>query len=249
MEKTEPYKFDFIGRAAVGSILLCILLGLPSVTYSAALALHWDPPTVNSDGSPLVDLSHYRLYYGFESKRYISHIETNKPSATVSGLIAGLNYYFAVIAVNSNNVKSDFSNEYIWNSDSNKNSIPDSWETTFFKKTGGHCHPDADDDGDGYSNYQEFIAGSNPTKATDRPVSLSSTNNDLSFEFPAHMATGPGYEDLHRYYRLDGCTNLVTGAWTVIPGFDRIVATNQTVVYTRSLTSESSYCRHVTWLE
>ena len=54
MTNTKPCKFWLIGRAVVGSILFLILLGLPSVT-SAVLALQWDPPTVNSDGSPLVD--------------------------------------------------------------------------------------------------------------------------------------------------------------------------------------------------
>ena len=71
MEKTKSYKFELIGRAVVGLILLFILLGLPSVTYSATIALQWNPPTNNSDGSSLVDLAHYRLYYGFKSRNYI----------------------------------------------------------------------------------------------------------------------------------------------------------------------------------
>ena len=115
MEKIKPYMFELIGRAVVGLILLLTLLGLPSVTYSATIALQWNPPTVNSDGSPLLDLAHYRLYYGYTPRNYNFHIDTNKSGASVSGLSASSNYYFAVTAINSNNVESDFSNEYFWN--------------------------------------------------------------------------------------------------------------------------------------
>ena len=115
MKKTKPCKFKLIVRAIVGMILFTYLLGLPSATYSAGLELQWNPPTANTDGSPLVNLSHYRLYYGFASYKYTFHITTNQPIAYVNDLIAGSNYYFAVMAVDSNNVESDFSEEFIWN--------------------------------------------------------------------------------------------------------------------------------------
>ena len=115
MEKTKPYMFEFIGRAVVGLILLFTLLGLPLAAYSATITLQWDPPSTNSDGSPLVDLAYYRLYYGYEPHHYNFHIDTNKSTASVSGLSASVNYYFAVTAINSNNVESDYSNEYVWN--------------------------------------------------------------------------------------------------------------------------------------
>ena len=114
MTNTKSCKFALSGRAVVGSILFSILVGLPSVT-SAALALQWDPPTDNTDRSRLKNLSHYRLRYGFESRKYTFSIITNRPNAYVNNLVAGSNYYFAVVAVNSNNVESDFSNEFIWN--------------------------------------------------------------------------------------------------------------------------------------
>ena len=115
MEKTKPYMLELIGRAVVGLILLFTLLGLPSVTYSATIALQWNPPTTNSNGSTLVDLAHYRLYYGYKSRNYnFPPIYTNKPIANVT-VSDGSNYYFAVTAVNSNNVESDYSNEYFWN--------------------------------------------------------------------------------------------------------------------------------------
>ena len=126
MTNTRLSKFDLIGRAAVGMILFFLLLGLPLVSYSASLALQWDPPTTNTDGSLLADLSHYRLYYGFESSKYTFQVNTNKPIASVNGLIAGSNYYFAVVAVNSNGVESDFSNEFVTNAVAPTKKV-DSW--------------------------------------------------------------------------------------------------------------------------
>ena len=113
MTNAKPCVFWRIGREVVGLILFLILVGLPSVT-SAALALQWDPPTNNTDRSRLKDLSHYRLRYGFESRKYTFSIITNTPNAYVNDLKAGSNYYFAVVAVNSKKVESDFSNEFIW---------------------------------------------------------------------------------------------------------------------------------------
>lgn len=44
--------------------------------------------------------------------------------------------------------------------DSNGNGLPDAWETAY-----GVTDPDADDDGDGRSNYEEYRANTNPTNA------------------------------------------------------------------------------------
>ena len=137
MEKTKPHLFEFIDRAVVGLILLFTLLGLPSAAYSATITLQWDPPTINSDGSPLVDLAQYRLYYGYEPRHYNFHIDTNKSTASVSGLSASSNYYFVVTAINSNNVESNFSNEYFWNrvptilTSTNAVTVPEGSTTTF----------------------------------------------------------------------------------------------------------------------
>ena len=87
------------------------------MAYSEQITLQWDPPTHNSDGSQLDDLSHYRLYYGYAHTNYIFQVDsirTNNLCVTcVTNLLDGSNYYFAATAVNSNNVESDFSDEFI----------------------------------------------------------------------------------------------------------------------------------------
>src|SRR5262249_40231590 len=47
--------------------------------------------------------------------------------------------------------------------DSNTNGIPDVWEAAYFGSPTGVTNRDADFDGDGVSNWQEYISGTDPT--------------------------------------------------------------------------------------
>jgi CARDB/PKD domain/Fibronectin type III domain len=85
-------------------VLPCTLLTL-SVAHAAEVKLAWDPNTE-------ADLAGYRLYYGFESRKYDRVTSVgNCTSTAVTGLEDGRTYHFAVTAVNSANLESDFSNE------------------------------------------------------------------------------------------------------------------------------------------
>jgi hypothetical protein len=76
--------------------------------------LSWQPPTENTDGSPLQDLAGYIVYWGTESGNY-PHSETiASPGATsfvVTNLLPGQTYFFAVTAYNNGDLESGFSNE------------------------------------------------------------------------------------------------------------------------------------------
>jgi hypothetical protein len=50
--------------------------------------------------------------------------------------------------------------------DSNTNGIPDVWEATYFGSPTGVTNRDADSDGDGLSNWEEYRAGTDPTDPT-----------------------------------------------------------------------------------
>jgi hypothetical protein len=50
--------------------------------------------------------------------------------------------------------------------DSDHNGLPDAWELLNFGHLG--VNPNADPDGDGFSNLQEYLAGTNPNNPTDR---------------------------------------------------------------------------------
>lgn len=84
------------------SLLLCLFC-VDALAYSVSLV--WD---ANSEP----DLAGYRLYYGTSSRSYnITNDVRNVTTTTVSNLVAGVTYYFAVTAYNTSDMESDYSNE------------------------------------------------------------------------------------------------------------------------------------------
>jgi Fibronectin type III domain len=70
---------------------------------SGTLTVSWSPPTKNTNGTPLTNLTGYTLLYGTASKTYSTAIPIDNPATTryvVSGLRPGT-YYFAISAINS----------------------------------------------------------------------------------------------------------------------------------------------------
>src|SRR2546425_1408544 len=82
---------------------LCFLA--PALSSAAQVTLAWDPNTET-------DLAGYKLYYGLSSGSYPSSVDVgNLTSYTLSGLLEGRIYYFAVTAYNLSLGESGFSNE------------------------------------------------------------------------------------------------------------------------------------------
>ena len=59
--------------------------------------------------------------------------------------------------------------------DANRNGISDAWERYYFGSAAANRTSSIDSDGDGMSDYDEFIAGTNPTNAASKLVFLSAT--------------------------------------------------------------------------
>ena len=79
---------------------------------AGTITLAWDPPTTNTDGTPLTDLAGYKIYYGPTSGSYTNTLDVgNVTTSVVNNLTDGLTYYFTVSAYNSAGVESSFSNE------------------------------------------------------------------------------------------------------------------------------------------
>lgn len=73
----------------------------------------WTPPTTNSDGSPLTDLTGYRIVYGTTQGNPNARIDVAgaaTTSATVPNLTNGSTYYFYVRSVNAAGTESVNSN-------------------------------------------------------------------------------------------------------------------------------------------
>jgi hypothetical protein len=82
-------------------------------TALGSATLSWTPPTQNVDGSPLLDLAGYRVYWGSSSSTYTSSVEIANSGVTayvVENLSSGT-HFFAVTALSSRGTESSFSNE------------------------------------------------------------------------------------------------------------------------------------------
>jgi hypothetical protein len=84
-------------------------------TALASVTLHWQPPTENTDGTPLSDLAGYRIYYGLDSADMSNVIEVANPGLTsyVVETLAPNTWYFAMTALNSQGMESPFSDQLI----------------------------------------------------------------------------------------------------------------------------------------
>lgn len=101
---------DGKSNASLGSYSVAV-----SQTGLGAFTFGWEPPTENTDGSPLLDLAGYRIYYGPQSERYDHELHIDNPGVTdyvVEQLSPGT-YFVAVTSLNSVGVESVYSEEVI----------------------------------------------------------------------------------------------------------------------------------------
>ena len=80
-------------------------------TGGGSATLSWMPPQQNTDGTPLVNLAGYHVYYGTNASSLSQSVKITNPSIStyvVSDLSSGT-WYFSVKAYNTKNVESDFS--------------------------------------------------------------------------------------------------------------------------------------------
>jgi M6 family metalloprotease-like protein len=103
--------------------------------------------------------------------------------------------------------------------DGNRNGLPDDWETTYFAAPG--VLPGDDSDGDGFTNAEEFEAGTNPANPADAPgiTAIQASGTDVIVSF----RTWPG-----KSYRVDRGDQPVGGTWlqvgTTVPGTGEVLS-------------------------
>jgi len=76
-----------------------------------SVTLSWTQPTLNVDGTPMVNLSGYRIYYGTSIKSMNKEVTVDDPQDTkyVVANLAGGTWYFAVTSYNEQKVESRLS--------------------------------------------------------------------------------------------------------------------------------------------
>lgn len=105
-------------KYSINNVLnICVILFImtflsASTIYAEELTLSWNAPTADANGDPLTDLKGYTVYHRTEPGNYSQSIDVgNVTTYTVTGLTAGLTYYFAVTASDVSGNESEYSNE------------------------------------------------------------------------------------------------------------------------------------------
>jgi len=117
MKTTKAGSWTLIGGMIVlaGALAGCngSSSGSGSGLAANAVTLSWQPPTENTNGSELTDLSGYTIHYGTQSQNYTSQIQVDNPGLTtyvVDDLSPGT-YYFAISATTADGFESALSPE------------------------------------------------------------------------------------------------------------------------------------------
>ena len=93
--------------------------------------------------------------------------------------------------------------------DKNLNGLPDDWEARYNFDSIDANIVQSDFDGDGLTNFNEYLAGSDPTDVASNLalVSVRITSNNILIEFIAHAGAS---------YLLQEASNLAQGKWRTV---------------------------------
>ena len=78
---------------------------------ASAAMLGWDAPTQNADGTPLLDLSSFRVYFGMVSQSYTGFIDVGLNTEIDMSVFSDTDAFFSVTALDFSGNESIFSNE------------------------------------------------------------------------------------------------------------------------------------------
>ena len=230
-------------------------LGAPSYDNSTDVTIGWDPSLTTISGAHLANISSYTLFYGDSPSEYNRSLSVNNGNteATVMGLEYNKTYYFAVKAYTTENSESDYSEELVWGSpnmpDTDADNISDNWEIQYTSNL-ETMQASTDIDMDGISDFNEFIAGTNPSDPNEFPsISIQANAMGITISFEAKQAIGNGYENRERRYTLMRCEDLLGGNWTAVPGLENILAGGQTENIKDEMGSHCAYYRTEVWLQ
>ena len=182
MERLAEVDIEFIWEGPAGSI---VKRKYPS---NASYATHW--VTDAAGGFPADTILYVHDYdLSLEKTGYESLYSSN----VIANAAAGDSF--------------DFGTLYLYPVDANTNQISDAWETAFF---GSSVLADADADGDGMSNMDEYVAGTDPTNGYHHLwLEAIPATNGLALAW---------YTEPDRTYCVSGTTNLYSNDWVQVGG-------------------------------
>jgi hypothetical protein len=119
--------------------------------------------------------------------------------------------------------------------DSDNDGMPDAWEAMFGLDSNNSQDRDLDTDGDGVSNYKEFIAGTDPTDPQSYPRidALIVNTNEVELKFIAVS---------NRTYSIEYSTGFESGLWKKLMDIPaRTNTTPETIVFPLERNSRNFY--------
>ncbi len=184
MERLENASVTFVFQGSTGGVTVC---KYPS---TATYATPWcSAPDGTTLPGPCLYLQNYDITIT------LSNFQTFTSNNIITNASAGDTF--------------DLGEIFLLPVDNNTNRIADVWETLYFG-SGTTVIADADADGDGVNNRDEYVAGTDPTQALsflDVAPSFGSNRMELAWN------TAPW-----RTYRVAGTTSLRTGEWVQVAG-------------------------------
>lgn len=129
--------------------------------------------------------------------------------------------------------------------DADDDQLPDNWEVKYFGQTshvlGG---PEQDADGDGISNFREYMLGTDPRVANeDLIVHITQRDQNIELEFDSTPNGESGYYGLQRVYQPQYRIPSETSLWEALYGQPDIPATGGTVTLTNATPATSGWYR------
>ena len=106
-----------------------------------------------------------------------------------------------------------------------------------------------DADGDGVSNFGEYVAGTDPMVTGDVfSVAVNVEDGLLYVWFLARRAEGAGYLGRQRHYALEVCQGLGS-SWQSVPGYVDVNGNGQVVSYAEAAVATPVFYRGRVWLD
>lgn len=105
------------GKATAQLAQFAITVETAQATTKSVM-VSWTPPTTNSDGSSLTNLTGYRIMYGTQAGNYSKSVTVNSAgvtSFTLDDLEAGKQYHVVMVSVNASGTESEVSQEVVLN--------------------------------------------------------------------------------------------------------------------------------------